>query len=117
MLARLPRKIDKKSHRENEGKRSPGHRNFVRGHECCVPGCTRRPIEVAHVRSGTSGGMGFKPSDRWCVSLCGGPEGHHAEQHRLGERSFEQKYAINLHDLAEAFVKASPHRAKLEAMP
>lgn len=114
MLARLPPKIDRKSHKENEGKRSPAHRNFVRGHQCSVPGCNAMPIEVAHVRSGTGGGMGVKPSDRWCVSLC---RDHHSEQHRIGEASFERRYGINLYELAEAFTRQSPHRPKLEAMP
>jgi len=112
----LPRRIDKKSHRENAGKRSPGHCNFVRSHECCVPGCDRRPIEVAHVRRGTGGGLGVKPSDKWTISLCGGLEGHHAEQHRIGEASFEAKYKIDMKALAEAFAKASPHAPKLREM-
>lgn len=114
----LPARIDRKSHREHVGKRSPGHCNFVRSHECIVPGCTRRPIEVAHVRRGTGGGVGLKPSDRWTVSMCGGPAGHHAEQHRIGEASFEAKYGVDLKALAEAFVEASPpqHRAKLREM-
>lgn len=112
----LPRRIDRKSHRENAGKRSPGHCNFVRSHECCVPGCDRRPIEVAHVRTGTGGGLGVKPSDKWTISLCGGPEGHHAEQHRIGEASFEKKYAISMKVLAEEFARKSPHAPKLREM-
>lgn len=115
MLARvpLPAKIDRKSHRENQGKRSPGHCNFVRGHECSVPGCHARPIEVAHVRIGTGGGMGVKPSDRWVISLC---RDHHAEQHRIGEPKFERIYALDMKATAEAFAKASPHWPKLRDM-
>lgn len=112
----LPRRIDRKSHRENVGKRCPGHRNFVRSHECVVPGCNRRPIEVAHVRRGTGGGIGVKPSDRWCVSLCGGVEGHHPEQHRIGEESFERKYGLDLKALADEFARKSPHWPKLREM-
>lgn len=112
--ARLPAKIDRKSHRENTGKRSPGHCNFVRGHECSVPGCHERPIEVAHVRDGTGGGMSVKPSDRWVISLC---RDHHSEQHRHGEISFSIKHKIDMKALAEAFAKASPHWPKLRDMP
>lgn len=110
----LPARIDRKSHRENAGKRSPGHCNFVRSRNCCVPGCGRRPIEVAHVRVGTGGGMGVKPSDRWTISLC---RDHPAEQHRDGERRFEKTHGIEMKALAIEFAKASPHRAKLEMMP
>lgn len=110
----LPAKIDRKSHRENVGKRSPGHCNFVRGHECSVKGCEGRPIEVAHVRTGTGGGMGVKPSDRWTISLC---RAHHAEQHRIGERAFETAAGLDMKTLAAEFARKSPHWPKLRDMP
>lgn len=109
----FPARIDRKSHRENAGKRSPAHRNFVRSHGCCVPGCQVKPIEVAHVRTGTGGGMGVKPSDRWCISLC---RDHHGEQHRVGEGPFEKGHSIDMKALAVEFVKRSPKRALLELM-
>ena len=109
----LPRRIDNKSHRENAGKRSPGHCTYVRSHECCVPNCGGRPIEVAHVRTGTNGGMGVKPSDRWTISLC---RDHHAEQHRIGEPGFEKKHGIDMKALAQEFARKSPHAAKLREM-
>lgn len=84
-----------------------GHRAWVRRHRCSVPGCLRLPIECAHVRSGTNGGLGLKPSDRWCVSLC---RDHHLEQHCVGERAFEEKYSIDLLRLATEFVLRSPFR-------
>lgn len=112
-LAMLPARIDRKSHRENIGKRSPGHCNFVRSHECSVPGCTSRPIEVAHVRLGTGGGMGVKPSDRWTISLC---KTHHAEQHEVGERTFSTYYQIDMKALAFEFARKSPHWSKLREM-
>lgn len=71
------------------------------------------PIEVAHVRSGTGGGIGMKPSDRWCISLC---RDHHAEQHRLGEGSFERAHRIDIKKLAGQFVARSPHKSKLVVM-
>jgi hypothetical protein len=69
-------------------------------------------IECAHVRGGTDGGIGIKPSDRFCISLC---KSCHSDQHRMGERTFEQMWEIDMLELAEAFFRRSPHRHKLEA--
>ena len=87
-----------------------GHRAWVRRHACSVRGCRRTPIECAHVRSGTDGSMGMKPSDRWTISLCAF---HHREQHDLGERRFGEKYSIDLVALASEFAIRSPFRWKL----
>lgn len=106
----LPPRIIRKSDKADKGKRSPAHRNWVRGHACSVCGSTAG-IECAHVRVGTDGGTGIKPSDKWTISLC---RQCHSEQHYLGERSFEAKHGINIKQLAEAFYRASPHRRKLE---
>lgn len=92
--------------------RSTAHRDWVRSHRCSVPGCQIMPIEVAHVRNATGGGMALKPSDAWCWSAC---REHHAEQHRIGERSFAAKYGIDLKGLAAEFYRRSPHRHKLDA--
>ena len=108
----LPARIDRKSHRENIGKRSPAHCNFVRSHNCCVPGCDGRPIEVAHVRRAFNSGIGVKSADRWTISLC---RDHHSEQHR-GDRTFEKKYGIDCLALAEEFARKSPHWPKLREM-
>jgi hypothetical protein len=43
------------------------------------------PSEAAHVRSGSGGGAGMKPPDRYCVSLCCDC---HALQHQFGELMF-----------------------------
>jgi len=50
--------------------------------------------------------MGLKPSDAWCVSLC---SQHHAEQHRVGELTFETRYSLDLVALARQFARRSPH--------
>lgn len=106
----LPPRIKHDSGKKNAGKRSPAHRKWVRGHACC--GCGGYvAIECAHVRSGTDGGTGIKPSDRWCISLC---KKCHELQHMLGEESFEKATGINMKALAEAFYKLSPHRGRLE---
>lgn len=101
----LPREPRKKRSRS-----CPGHRAWVRRHRCSVPGCRALPIECAHVRGGTDGGVGLKPSDQWCVSLC---RGHHIEQHDLGERAFEERYSLDLHGLAREFLLRSPFRVNL----
>lgn len=98
--AQLPREQRKKTSRT-----CAAHRNWVRRHRCSVPGCTQLPIECAHVRSGTDGGLGIKPSDKWTISLC---RAHHHEQHEIGERAFETKYEVNLTELAVEFARRSP---------
>lgn len=107
----LPPRLQKNSGKADKGRRSPGHRQWVRSHQCSVPGCDMRPIECAHLRLGTDGGLGSKPSDAFCWSAC---RAHHDEQHRLGEKSFQEKYGLDLYSLCRLFFKASPHRSKLE---
>ena len=103
----LPKRLHRNSQRQEENRRSRAHRQWVRGHACSVPGCQDRPIECAHVRSGSDGGIGLKPSDIWTISLC---REHHAEQHRLGEAEFQLRHGIDLRALAEEFARRSPHR-------
>jgi len=55
--------------------------------------------------------MGMKPDDCWVISLC---QDHHAEQHSVGERPFEERHFIDMKALAEEFAAKSPHRAKLK---
>ena len=105
----LPRRIPKERNKSLRW-RSPSHCTFVRTHECCVPGCGDRPIEVAHVRRGSDAGMGRKPSDYFTVSLC---RSHHAEQHRIGEQSFDKLHGIDLGALAAEFANASPKAADI----
>lgn len=106
----LPRKIPKQRSRSDRW-RSPGHCNFVRQHECCVPDCNGRPIEVAHLRNGTDAAMGRKASDWFTISLC---KWHHAEQHNVGEPEFQKKHGIDMHALAAEFAKASPKAYEIE---
>jgi hypothetical protein len=107
----LPPRIKRDSGKKDVGKRSPAHRKWVRGHACCGCGSVSA-IECAHVRVGTDGGVGHKPSDRWTISLC---RDCHSRQHQIGEPAFEREKGINMKALAEAFFKLSPHRFKLEA--
>lgn len=106
----LPKRIPKPS-KPDKRFRSVAHCNFVRSHACCACTAGMPPIEVAHVRSRTDGGMGMKPGDYWTISLC---RNCHAEQHRVGEAEFERRYGIDMKALARAFVQASPKRRELE---
>lgn len=106
----LPKRIDKRALMGKAKLRSKAHRDWVRSHQCCVPDCTNMPIEVAHVNSAASRGVGMKSSDALTISLC---RAHHHESHR-GERTFEAKYGIFLSDLAERFYAQSPFRRRLD---
>src|ERR1700746_3197572 len=60
------------------------HLTFVRQLPCVA--CGRlAPSEAAHVRTGTDGGVGVKPGDRYTIPLC---TACHQKQHRMGELPF-----------------------------
>lgn len=107
----LPPKIHTNSGKADKGRRSPAHRAWVRSHACCACGSTAG-IECAHVRVGTDGGTGLKPSDWWTVSLC---SECHRYQHTTSEQTLEREHGIDLKALAREFFKQSPHRSKLTA--
>ena len=103
----LPPRIPKKAKRASRW-RSQAHASFVRSHACCVCRDTAG-IELAHVRNGSGAGVGQKPDDWRTVSLC---RDCHAEQHRIGERTFWEDR--NVEGLIAAFIKASPKRREIE---
>lgn len=107
----LPARLDTRALGSKPKLRSPAHRKWIREHYCSVPGCQLMPIECAHVRRGAGGGIGLKTSDAYCISLC---REHHAEQHRIGEKSFEMKHGIRMAELAREFFERSPHKSKLD---
>jgi hypothetical protein len=109
-MVTLPARISRKSDKAEKPRRSPAHRAWVRGHACSACG-TQAGIECAHVRTGTDGGVGIKPSDEWCISLCGPC---HRRQHQIGEPAFEAETHIDMRALAVMFFKLSPHKRKLE---
>src|ERR1700758_985674 len=65
-------------------RRRAQHLAFVRQLACVACG-KAAPSEAAHVRSGSDGGAGLKPSDRYSVSLC---TSCHELQHGFGELTF-----------------------------
>ena len=112
----LPRRLPKPKRRETVI-RSPSHLRFVRSHQCCVPlltwgTCLGTPVEAAHIRRGTDGGVGIKPGDNWTISLC---QTHHQIQHARGEADFDRVYQIDSRKLAEEFWQASPARKRRAA--
>jgi hypothetical protein len=105
----LPRRIPKPAKRASRW-RSQAHCSFVRSHECCVPDCGGRPIEVAHVRRGSGAGVGQKPDDWNTLSLC---RDCHREQHRVGEQTFEKRFGVDMRAVADEFAAKSPRAAQI----
>lgn len=98
--------------REPSQIRCPGHLKFIRSLECAVHGACRGGIEAAHVRRGTDGGTGVKPSDCYTIPLCAY---HHARQHAIGEQQFEKEYRINMRKIADGLWRISDARKRWEA--
>src|SRR6516164_2654765 len=80
---RIPRNITRSKPKANLGRRVV-HLAFVRQLPCVACG-KAAPSDAAHVRTGTDGGTGIKPGDRYAVPLCAAC---HAKQHRVGELTF-----------------------------
>jgi len=80
---------------KTERLRSPRHKAWIRTLPCSVPYCRSRDIEAHHVREGA--GTAIKPSDSSCTPLC---FLHHQEGHRVGWRTFEARYQLDLSAIA-----------------
>jgi len=80
---RIPRPMAR-SKRKLDFRRRSQHLAFVRQLPSVACG-KAAPSEPAHVRTGTDGGVGMKPGDRYAVPLCANC---HARQHRVGELTF-----------------------------
>lgn len=109
----LPQRIPKKAKRASRWK-STAHRDFVRSHACCNCGSTVA-IEVAHVRMNSGAGMGQKPDDFRCVSLC--HDCHQSDQHMRGEPAFWAAYKLrtgqDVESLLDQFAAASPRATEI----
>ncbi len=85
--SRIPRAVLRGKPKPNLRVRAK-HEAFIR-HLPCVACGSLAPSECAHVRTGTDGGAGLKPSSRYTVPLC--PWCHRlgeGAQHIVGELSF-----------------------------
>src|SRR5215472_10679867 len=80
---RIPRSIARHK-AKSDLHRQVRHLTFIRQLPCVACG-KAAPSEAAHVRTGTDGGVGMKPGDRYAVPLC---TTCHAKQHRIGELTF-----------------------------
>ena len=80
---RIPRTIARTKAKPNLRNRV-AHLAFVRLLPCVACG-KAAPSDAAHVRTGTDGGTGMKPGDRYAVPLCAAC---HAKQHHVGELTF-----------------------------
>jgi hypothetical protein len=83
-----------KGNRRPDQRRARNHLAFIRRLPCIV--CGSRPAQAAHVRAGTDGGAGMKPSDKFTVPLC---HDDHMRQHG-GELSFWAALGIDPVDQA-----------------
>ena len=81
--ARIPRWVARPKPKPDLRRRAQ-HLAFIRQLACVACG-TAAPSEAAHVRSGSDGAGGIKPSDRYSVPLC---TSCHALQHQFGELTF-----------------------------
>lgn len=79
------------------------HREFIVSLPCAVPGCWRRRVDPAHAKSRGAAGKA-----EHLVPLCAGLDGHHAEQHRTGIKTFEARYGLNLREIAASLWAVSP---------
>ena len=113
----LPNRAPKKQKRATRWK-SQSHRTFVCKEFACANCGSMVAREAAHVRIGSGAGMGEKPDDWRVVGLCGGPQGCHATQHRVGERTFwadyEKRHGQDVEQLLASLIKASPKRHEIE---
>jgi hypothetical protein len=83
------------------------HDKHVRSHECIAAkfgGCSGK-VRACHRRSAANSGTGLKPHS-W--ELYPGCDGHHKEQHDIGQPAFELKYGVSLVQAARECVLTSP---------
>ena len=110
MPTHLKRRKPKRAGTHEETRvRCRGHLRWVRGFLCLIAGkgfhvCFGKP-EAHHVRRGTDGALGIKPSDSFTVPVCSTA---HREIHDKGEERFGQEYDINLLGEANKLWRMSP---------
>jgi hypothetical protein len=88
---RIPRTVPKGKRKPNL-RRAAQHLAFVRSLGICLACGARGPVEAMHVRGGTDGGTGMKPSDKFSVP---GDHACHMRQHQIGEVAFWGQLGID----------------------
>lgn len=100
---RTPRNVTESKRKPNLRLRR-SHREFVARLPCLRCGHVStpdEPNECAHVRMGTDGGAGLKPSDRYTVPLCAKCHRTASDaQHRIGEPAFWGRLGVDPTDAA-----------------
>lgn len=81
---RIPRTLIQARRKPNP-KRAALHLAYVKSLGICLSCGTRGAMDPMHVRKGTDGGVGTKPSDKYSVPGC---RECHDRQHRIGEVTF-----------------------------
>ena len=96
--------------------RSEPFKQFVRGFPCILdgkPGHTcEGKIQFAHVRLGTDGGTGLKPSDYYGVPACF--NAHILTEHQHGGPALQRQFGIDLKAEAERYWKEWPDHYEVE---
>lgn len=93
-------------------KSAPQFLQWLRGRECVMAFNCEGKIEAAHIDYAGGKGVATKVSDRFALPMC---HRHHAEQHRLGWRSFEAQHGnFNALQVSEQFWRAWPGRIAWE---
>jgi hypothetical protein len=92
---RIPRWVARPKPKSGFRKRVQ-HLAFIRQLACIACG-KAAPSEAGHVRSGSDGATGLKPSDRYSAPLC---SSCHALQHQFGELTFWSTLRIDPLDVA-----------------
>ena len=115
MLRSAPSPKKKSGIRPPSTHRNAEHRAFIRRFACLISNadCRGHLVQCCHVREGTDGWLGGKPSDYWCWPGC---FHHHDEQHRIGEKSFQAKYRVDLKAVALDLARKSPVQSTREAV-
>lgn len=104
---RIPKDLPQPKRVRENTRSVPKHLAWIRTLPCVIRDADcEGNIEAAHVRAGTDGGMGLKPSDKHSVPLC---SWHHFTQHVTGELRFWADYGIDPVRLAERLWRVSGH--------
>lgn len=110
-LLKAPRKMKPGSRRP---KRDQHNRHLAMIRKCPCLGCDADPARVAaHLRTGTRGGTGLKPADRYALPLC-----HycHIRQHTEGELTFWFRLHIDPAKIAKDLWTDSPNLPAMRAV-